>query len=83
MLNQRPMLDITCWNRYQVRPQVDNVETHFIQSARDNIAELDNLHRFESNAERLEFIQSLAADDKYLVPLEECVEGGVHSPNPM
>jgi len=82
MLNQRPTLDITRSNRYQVCAQVDKVKSHFIQSARDNIAELYDLHRFESNAERLEFIDSLLADNKYLFPLAERVEGGVRGPNP-
>jgi hypothetical protein len=53
-----------------------------IQSARDNIAQLYDLHRFESAAERLEFIDSLLADNKYLCPVAEHVEGGVRGPNP-
>ena len=81
MLNQRPTVDITRSNRYQVRAQVDKVKSHFIQSARDNIAELYDLHRFESTAERLEFIDSLLADNKYLFPIAERVEGGVRGPN--
>jgi len=83
MLKQWPTLDITRSNRNQVRAQVDMVKSHFIQSARDNIAELHDLHRFESAAERLEFIDSLLADNKYLFPVAERVEGGVHGPNPM
>jgi len=82
MLKQRPTLDITRSNQYQVRVQVDKLKSHFIQSARDNIAELCDLHRFESAAERLEFIDSLLPDNKYLVPVAERVEGGVRSPNP-
>jgi len=62
---------------------VDKVKSHFIQSARDNIADLYNLHRFESDAKRLKFIDSLLADNKYLVPVAGCVEGGVCGPNPM
>jgi hypothetical protein len=58
------------------------VKSHFIQSARDNIAELSNLHLFESAAEHLEFIDSLLADNQYLFPIAEHVEGGVHGPNP-
>jgi hypothetical protein len=69
--------------QYQVRAQVNKVKSHFIQSARDNIAELYDLHQFESAAERLEFIDSLLADNKYLFPIAECVEGGVRGPNPM
>jgi len=76
------MLNITCSNRYQVCAQVDKVKSHFIQPARDNIAELYDLHSFESDAECLEFIVSLLADNKYLFPLAEHVVGGVHSPNP-
>jgi len=76
------MLDITCSNRYQVQAQVDQVKSHFIHPARDNLAELYDLHRFESAAERLEFIDSLLADTKYLFPMAEHVEGGVCGPNP-
>jgi len=77
------MLNITCSNRYQVRAQVDKVTSHIIQSARDNIAELYDLHRFESDAAPWEFIDSLMADNKYLFPAAERVEGGVRGPNPM
>jgi len=83
MLKQRPTLDITCSIQYQVRAQVDKVKSHFIQSARDHIAELYDLHRFESDAEHLEFIDSLLADNKYLFPVAERVEGAVRGPNPM
>jgi hypothetical protein len=82
MLNKRPTFDITHLNRYQVRAHVHKVESHFIQSARDNIEEVYDLHRFESAAERLEFIDSLLADNKYLFPIAEHVEGGVRGPNP-
>jgi len=66
MLKQRPTLDITHSNWYQVRVQVDKIKFHFIQSARDNVAEQYDLQRFESDAEHLEFIDSLLADYKYL-----------------
>jgi hypothetical protein len=82
MLNQRPMVDITRSNRYQVRAQVDMVKSDFIQSVRYNIAELYDIHRFESAAEHLEFIDSLLVDNKYLFPVAEHVEGGVRSSNP-
>jgi len=82
MLKQRHRLDITRSNRYQVRVQVNKVKSHSIQSARDNIAELYDLHRFKSAAEHLEFIDSLVADNKYLFPVAECMEGGVRGPNP-
>jgi len=81
MLNQRPTVDITRSNWYQVRTQVDKVKSHCIQSARDNIAEHYDLHRFESAAERLELIDSLLADNKYYFPVAERVEGGVRGPN--
>jgi len=77
------MLDITRSNQYQTRAQFDKVKSHFIWSVRDNIAELYDLHRFESTAEHFEFIDSLLADNKYIFPVAERVEGGVHSPNPM
>jgi len=75
-------VDITRSNRYQVRAQVNKVKSHFIQSVRDNIAERYDLQRFESAAERLEFIDSLLAENKYLFPVAERVEGGVRSPKP-
>jgi len=68
--------------RYQVRAHVDNVKSHSIQLARDNIAELYDLHRFESAAEHLEYTDSLLAENKYLFPITEHVEGGVRGPNP-
>jgi len=58
------------------------VKSHFIQSSRDNIAELYDLHSFESNAERLESMDSFLADNIYLLPVAERVDGGVHGPNP-
>jgi len=82
MPKQRPTSDITRSNQYQVRSQVDTVKSHFIQSARDNITENYDLHRFESATERLEIIQSLLGHNKDHFPVAECVEGGVHSPNP-
>jgi hypothetical protein len=82
MLKQRPTLDITRSNQYQVQAHVDMVKSHFIQSVTDNIAELYDRHRFESAAELLEFIDSLLADTKYLFPIAEHVEGGVRDTNP-
>jgi len=82
MLKQRPTLEITHLNLYHVRAQVDKVKSHFIQSATDYIAELYDLHRFESATDHLEFIDSLLADNKYLFPVAERVEGGVRGPNP-
>jgi hypothetical protein len=76
-------LDITRSIRYQVRAQVDKVKSHFIQSARDHIAELYDLNHLESDAERLQFIDSLLADNKYLFPVAERVEGDVRCQNPM
>jgi hypothetical protein len=83
MLKQRPMLDITRSNQYQVQAQVHKIKSHFFQSARDNLAELYDLDCFESAAERLELIDSLQADNKYLFPGAEHVEGGVCGRNPM
>jgi hypothetical protein len=66
---------------YEVRTQVDKVKLHYIQLARDNIVELYDLHRIESAAERLEFIDSILADSMYLFPIAERVEGGARSRN--
>jgi len=82
MPKQQPTMDVTRSNRYQVRTQVEKVKSHFIQPARDNIAELYDLHHFECAAERLEFIDSLLADNKYLFPVAEHVEYGVRGPKP-
>jgi hypothetical protein len=59
------------------------VKSLFIQSVRDNIAALYDLHRFKSATERFQFIDSLLADNKYLFPVAEHVEGGVRGPNTM
>jgi len=82
MLKEPPTLDTIRSNWYQVRVQVDKVKSHFIQSAGDKIAELYDLHWFESAAERLEFIESLLADIKYLFLIAEPVEAVVRGPNP-
>ena len=82
MLKQQPTLDITRSIQYQVHAQVDQVKSHFIQSERDTVAQLYDLHRFEPYAEHLEFIHSLLADNIYPFPVTERVEGGVHSRNP-
>ena len=76
------MVDITRLNRYQVRTQVDKVKSHYIQSVWDNIAELYDVDHFESATERLELIESVLADNKYLFPVAERVQGGVRGPNP-
>jgi len=59
------------------------ITSHFISSARDNIGELYDLNHIECAAERLEFIDSLVADNKHPFPVAEREEGGVHGPNPM
>jgi hypothetical protein len=82
MMTRWPTGDITLSNWYQVRAKVDNFKFHFIQPARDNIAELYDLHRFESAAEHLDFIDSILADNKYQFPESEHVESGVHGTNP-
>jgi hypothetical protein len=63
MLKQRPTLDITRSNRYQVRTQVDKVKSHYIESASDIIAKLYDLHRSGSATDGLEFIYPLKADN--------------------
>jgi len=83
MLKQRPTLHITRSNRYQVHAHVDNVKSHFIQSARDNIPEFYDRQCIEAVTVRLEFIDSPLADNRYLFPIAECVEDGVHGPNAM
>jgi hypothetical protein len=82
MLTQQLTLDITRSNWYQVRAQVDQVKSHFIDSSRENVAERYELHCFESDTEHLEFINSLLVDNKYLFPVAERVEGAVHGRNP-
>jgi hypothetical protein len=82
MLNQRPTFNITHSNWFQLLVQVDNAKSHSIQLARDNIAEIENLHNFVSAGERLQFIDSLLADNKNPFPIAQLVKGGVQSPNP-
>jgi len=83
MLKQRPTLDITHSNQYKVHAQVDMVKFHFIQLPKDNRAELCALPCFESDAERLQFVDSVLADNKYLFPVAEREEGGERGPNRM
>jgi hypothetical protein len=82
MLNQRSTLAIVRSHRCQVRAQVEKVKSHFIQTSRDNIAKLDNIHRFEYSAERLEFIDFRMVDNKNMFPVEKPVEGGALGPHP-
>jgi len=83
MLKQWPTLDMTLSNRYQVQVQLDKVESHFIESVRDNIAVLYILHLFKSDAEHLKFVNPLLADNQYRFTSPEPVEGGKRSPNMM
>jgi hypothetical protein len=83
LLKRQPTLDITRSIWYQVRAHVNKLKVNFIQSARDHIAELYDLHHFESDAEHLEFIDSLLADIKYLFRVAVGMEDGVHGTNPM
>jgi len=82
MLKQWPMLDIIRSDRHQVQAQGDKVKSHFIQSARDNIADHHDLCHSEFTAERVEFIDTLPAHNKNVFPIAERVEGGVRGPNP-
>jgi len=59
------------------------VKSDCIQSARDNIAELYDYHWLESNAEDLKLVQPIMADNKYIFPVAEHVQGGELGPNPM
>jgi hypothetical protein len=53
-----------------------------IKTAKDNIAEIYDLHHFESTTEHLKFLVSLLADNKEPFPVAEGVGGGVRGPNP-
>jgi hypothetical protein len=68
-------------NQYHVPVQVDKITSDLIQFARDKVAELYELHCFESASEHLEFIDSLLADNQYLFPVAESVAGGVRGTN--
>jgi len=81
MLKKRPTMDVERSDWYQVRAEVDMVKSQFSQWTKNNIGKLYYLHRFESDAELLEFIDSLLADNKYLLPVTEHVECGVRIPN--
>jgi len=82
MLKQWPMLDITRSDQHQVQAQGDKVKSHFIQSARDNIADHSDLCRSEFATQHLEFIDTLPAHNKNVFPIAERVERGVRGPNP-
>jgi hypothetical protein len=76
------MVDITRSNWYLVRADVVKVQSHFVESVRDNIAEIYDLHRFESAIEHFEFIDCPLVDNKNLFSVLEHVEGGLRSQNP-
>jgi hypothetical protein len=82
MRKQRSTLDITRSNWDQIPAQVNMVKLHFIQSARDNIAALDDLNHFQSAPENLKLIDSLLENSKYLFPGAERVAVGGCRPNP-
>jgi hypothetical protein len=63
MVKQHPTLDITPSNQYQLQAQVNMFISHYIKSARDNLAEFCDLHHFESDVEQLEVIDALLADN--------------------
>jgi len=48
----------------------------------DHIAEVYDLHHFESATEPLVFIDPQLGDNKYLFPVAECLKGGVGGLNP-
>jgi len=54
-----------------------------IQSARENIVELRELHHVESATKRLKFIDSLLADSQDIFSAAEWVEGVVRVPKQM
>jgi len=76
-------MDVTHWTRYQVRAEVNKLNFHFIQSARVNIVELNDVHHFGSDSERLEFVDSRLPDNKYHFPVAEHVQGGVCNQYPI
>ena len=80
-MKQRPTSEIIHSNWYQVRAEVKNVKSNFIQSEIYIIAERYDLYCFESDAEHLELIHSHLADNKHLFPGAVHVEGGVCSSN--
>jgi hypothetical protein len=82
MRKQWLTLDMTGSNRYQVRIHVDKVRSHVMQLERNIIVQLYDLYLFESDAEHLEFIDSLLADNMYRFAVAEHVEGGVRGPDP-
>jgi len=81
MLKRWTMLEITHSNCYHVRTLVDEVNFHFIQITRDNIAECTDVHSFESEAQHLEMIDSLLSDNKNCFRSAERIEDGACSSN--
>jgi len=81
MRKQRSTLHSTRSNWDKIPAQVDMVKLHFIESARDNIAALDDVNRVQSAPENLKLLDSLLEDSKYLFPGAERVDVGVCRPN--
>jgi len=46
------------------------------------IPELHDYHPFECDPERVEFMDSLLANNKHYLAVAECMEAAVRSPNP-
>jgi hypothetical protein len=76
MLKQQLKLNITGSNKFQVQVQVGQVKSHVIQVAQVIIAELDDHHHFEFDAEHLKSIHSLQEDNMYLSTVAERRKGG-------
>jgi len=74
-------LNITNSNQFQVRAQVDKAKSNVIQSAMDGIAELYDLHHFETDAEHWKFIDFFWSHNKYLFTEAWREEGGICGPN--
>jgi len=62
-LKKRPTLYSTRKNRYQVHAQIGTVKSHFFQSTRDIVTGLYDIDPFESDADRLEIINSFLVGD--------------------
>jgi len=58
------------------------VKSTLLQSATDNTAEHYNLHRCESAAQHLEFIDSILPNNKELCPAAQCRKSAVCGPKP-
>jgi len=74
MLIQWPPVYIRCTNWYPIRAQVNMFKSQSFPSAQGKIAEYNDVHCSESDADHLEFMHSRQVDNQYISPAAENVD---------